>query len=463
MTPLDAAFLQAEDAEPAASLAISSTAVFGGPPPSSAEFRDHLAGRLRLIPRYRQRVVPVPLDLGAPVWADDPDFDLDRHLVRVALPAPGGDGELAALMGRVMGTRLDRDRPLWRYWFVEGLAGNRWALISTVHHSMVDGVSGTDLYRVVLDREPDPVPPEPDDWQPRPWPSSTTLMTSAARDLAVLPLAGLRAAAGALRDPRRLWAAGKGALALAASMPPVSRSSLSGPLSRPRHVTWTRCRISDVRAVRHAFGGTFNDVVLAAITGGLRELLLARGEAPRPGAVRSLVPVSVRAPGQEGVRDIRVSLLLADLPTHVADPVARFLATRDELARCKAAGEAEAGAAAVGIARHEPFPIVAALVRAGWSVPQRTIVTVTTDVPGPRHTLYALGRELQEIIPYVPIASTLRIGVAIMSYRDMVTVGLTGDDTVIDLGVLAAGIDTSLQSLLALAEAERGEQPEPDH
>ncbi|MBN9110745.1 MAG: wax ester/triacylglycerol synthase family O-acyltransferase [Pseudonocardia sp.] len=462
MTPLDAAFLQAEDAEPAASLAISSTAVFAGPPPSFAEFRDHLAGRLRLIPRYRQRVVPVPLDLGAPVWADDPDFDLDRHLVRVALPAPGGDGELAALMGRVMGTRLDRDRPLWRYWFVEGLAGNRWALISTVHHSMVDGVSGTDLYRVVLDREPAPVPPEPDDWQPRPWPSSTTLMASAARDLAVLPLAGLRAAAGALRDPRRLWAAGRGALALAASMPPVSRSSLSGPLSRPRHVTWTRCRISDVRAVRHAFGGTFNDVVLAAITGGLRELLLARGETPRPGAVRSLVPVSVRAPGQEGVRDNRVSLLLADLPTHVADPVARFLATRDELGRCKAAGEAEAGAAAVGIARHEPFPIVAALVRAGWSVPQRTIVTVTTDVPGPRHTLYALGCELQEIIPYVPIASTLRIGVAIMSYRDTVTVGLTGDDTVTDLGVLAGGIDTSLQSLLALAEAERGEQPEPD-
>ncbi|WP_132975714.1 wax ester/triacylglycerol synthase domain-containing protein [Pseudonocardia dioxanivorans] len=210
MTPLDAAFLQAEDAEPTASLAISSTAVFAGPPPSFAEFRDHLAGRLPCIPRYRQRAVPVPLDLGPPVWADDPDFDLDRHLVRVALPAPGGDAELAALVGRVMGTRLDRDRPLWRYWFVEGLADRRWALLSTVHHSMVDGVSGTDLYRVVLDREPTQASMAPDDWRPAPWPSAPALTVAALRDLAMLPVTGAQAAVEALRDPRRLVAAGRG-------------------------------------------------------------------------------------------------------------------------------------------------------------------------------------------------------------------------------------------------------------
>jgi diacylglycerol O-acyltransferase len=457
MTPLDAAFLQAEDAEPTASLAISSTAVFAGPAPSFAEFRDHLAGRLPRIPRYRQRVVPVPLDLGPPVWADDPDFELDRHLVRVALPAPGGDAELAALVGRVMGTRLDRDRPLWRYWFVEGLADRRWALLSTVHHSMVDGVSGTDLYRVVLDREPTRASTAPDDWQPAPWPSAPALTVAALRDLAMLPVTGAQAAAGALRDPRRLVAAGRGMLALLASLPPAPRTSLSGPLSRPRHVTWLRCRIADVRTVRRAFGGTFNDVVLAAVTGGLRELLLMRGERVPPGGVRSLVPVSVRAPGQEDVRDNRVSLLLADLPVHVVDPVARFLAVRDELGRCKAVGEAEAGAAVVGIAGHEPFPLVAAVVRSGWRIPQRTIITVTTNVPGPRHTLYGLGRELLEIIPYVPIASTLRIGIAIMSYRDVVTVGLTGDDTVADLDLLASGIEGDLKRLLALAEADRQE------
>ncbi|WP_103381614.1 WS/DGAT domain-containing protein [Pseudonocardia dioxanivorans] len=225
-------------------------------------------------------------------------------------------------------------------------------------------------------------------------------------------------------------------------------------------MTWLRCRVADVRTVRRAFGGTFNDVVLAAVTGGLRELLSARGERLPARGVRSLVPVSVRAPGQEDVRDNRVSLLLADLPVHMADPVARFLAVRDELGRCKAAGEAEAGAAVVGLARHEPFPLVAAVVRSGWRIPQRTIVTVTTDVPGPRHTLYGLGRELQEIIPYVPIASTLRIGIAIMSYRDVVTIGLTGDDTVTDLDLLAAGIEGDLKRLVALAEADRQEPGE---
>jgi len=154
MGPLDAAFLQLEDAQPGTSLAISSIAVFEGPAPDADEFGTAIRGRLPLIPRYRQKVREVPLDLGTPVWVDDPDFDLAYHLRRTALPEPGGDRELAALMGRVMSQRLDRSRPLWEYWLVEGLAGGRWALISKVHHCMVDGVSGTDLYRVVLDAGP---------------------------------------------------------------------------------------------------------------------------------------------------------------------------------------------------------------------------------------------------------------------------------------------------------------------
>jgi diacylglycerol O-acyltransferase len=454
MTPLDAAFLQAEDVEPNASLAIASTAVFAGPAPTFAEFRTHLAGRLPRIPRYRQRAAPVPLDLGPPVWVDDPGFDLDHHLVRVALPAPGGDAELRALTGRVMATRLDRDRPLWRYWFVEGLARDRWALISTVHHCMVDGVSGTDLYRVVLDPDPVPAPPEPDDWRPAAPPSAVALALRAVGDLAVLPVRGGAAVIRMLRHPRRVVTAGRGAVALAASLWPASPSTLSGEPARPRRVDWVRASVADVRAVRHVLGGTFNDVLLAAVTGGLRALLLARGEVPRPGTVRSLVPVSMRAPGEESLRDNRVSLLLAELPVHLADPLGRFGAVREELERCKAAGEAEAGALGTQLARYQPFPLMAGMVRAGWAVPQRTVVTVTTDVPGPRHTLYGLGRELVEIIPYVPIASTLRVGVAVLSYRDGVVVGLTGDDSVSDLGVLAAGIVAELRGLVALTREE---------
>ncbi|MFR9802396.1 wax ester/triacylglycerol synthase family O-acyltransferase [Pseudonocardia sp. RS010] len=460
MTPLDAAFLQAEDAEPAASLAIASIAVFEGPPPGYAAFRAHLAGRLPLVPRYRQRAVRVPFDLGPPVWIDDPHFDIDHHLVRTALPSPGGDAELRGLMARVMATRLDRDRPLWRYWLVENLAGRRWALISTVHHCMVDGVSGTDLYRVLLDEEPEPLPPVPDDWRPGEPPSAAALAATAVRDLGLLPVTSLRAAAGMLRHPAgwppRLAAAARGSLALAGSLLPAARSSLTGPVARPRRFTWTRLRLADVRAVRHALGGTVNDVLLAAVTGGLRELMLARGEVPLPTSVRSLVPVSVRAPGQEGIRDNRVSLLLARLPVHLADPLGRFAAVRAELTELKSVGEAEAGAVLTGLARFGPFPLVAAVVRLAAHLPQRSVVTVTTNVPGPRRTLYGLGRELVEIIPYVPIASTVRIGVSILSYRDAVVVGLTGDESADDLDVLAAGTDAELARLVALAAAVAG-------
>ena len=172
MGPLDAAFLEMEDAQSGTSLAISSIAVFEGPAPDADEFTSAIRGRLPLIPRYRQKVRAVPLDLGAPVWVDDPDFDLGYHLRRTALPEPGGDRELAALMGRVMSQRLDRARPLWEYWLVEGLEGDRWALISKVHHCMVDGVSGTDLYRIVLDPGPEPGPAVPDDWHPAPEPTT---------------------------------------------------------------------------------------------------------------------------------------------------------------------------------------------------------------------------------------------------------------------------------------------------
>jgi WS/DGAT/MGAT family acyltransferase len=179
MTPLDAAFLQAEDEEPGVSLAICSVAVFEGPPPSTEEFAELLRGRLPLIPRYRQKARKVPFDLGPPVWVDDEHFDLGYHLRRTALPAPGRDAELAALVGRVMAARLDRSRPLWEYWLVEQLHRARWALISKVHHCMVDGVSGTDLYGVVLDPTPTPRPPAPDDWLPEPEPTSLGLATRA--------------------------------------------------------------------------------------------------------------------------------------------------------------------------------------------------------------------------------------------------------------------------------------------
>jgi WS/DGAT/MGAT family acyltransferase len=466
MTPLDAAFLQAEDAEEGVSLAISSVAVFDGPVPTQAEFTAMLAARLPLVPRYRQKVRTIPLDLGPPVWVDDPAFDLSHHLQRTALPGPGGDTELAALVGRVMSARLDRSQPLWEYWLVEGLAGDRWALVSKVHHCMVDGVSATDLYRTVLDDTPEPRPAPPDTWRPTPEPPTAALTASALLALALNPMAQVRAVAAALRHPGRLAVAARdtlrGAAALATALVPARATSLSGPLSAHRVFAFSRGTVADVRAVRHAAGGTFNDVVLAAVSGGFRALLLSRGEEPDARAVRSLVPVSVRAPGQESIRDNRVSLMLADLPVHIADPLERLAAVRAQLDELKNDREAEAGAALTSVAALEPFPLVAAPFRWAATLPQRSIVTVTTDVPGPRTPLYALGRPLVEIIPYVPIASTLRVGVSILTYLDRITVGVTGDrDAAPDIDILARGIADGLTELVAACSGRAANGAEP--
>lgn len=464
MSPLDAAFLQAEDEDPGTSLAIASIAVFDGPAPTAAEFTDHIAGRLPLIPRYRQKAREVPFDLGPPIWVDDDAFDLGYHLRRTALPAPGGDQELTALMGRVMSARLDRNHPLWEYWLVEGVqapdgGAERWALISKVHHCMVDGVSGTDLYRVVLDPSPEPTAAAvPDDWRPAPPPSDLALASAAVLDLARLPARQARAVVAIAANPGMLLQgvgqAAQGLASLARALFPTAGTSLSGPLSAHRRFAFARSTVDEVSAVRRALGGTFNDVVLAAVTAGFRALLLERGERPVPGAVRTLVPVSVRAPGQENIRDNRVSLLLADLPVDVHDPVERLVVVRQRLEQLKKEHEAEAGATVVAVAGVEPFLSVAGPLRLAAHLPQRSVVTVTTNVPGPRAPLYALGRRLIEIIPYVPIAARLRTGVAIFSYCGQVTFGVTGDyDSAADIWTLAGGIERGMAELLAAASA----------
>jgi WS/DGAT/MGAT family acyltransferase len=459
MSPLDAVFLEIEDAQPGTSLAISSVAVFEGPAPSAAEFTTAIRGRLPLVPRYRHKVRELPFDLGPPVWVDDPDFDLGYHLRRTALPQPGGDHELAVLMARVMSQRLDRARPLWEYWLVEGLSDGRWAMISKVHHCMVDGVSGTDLYRVVLDLGPEPGPAVPDDWHPGPEPSTARLAGLAIGDLAALPWRTTRALARTARSPAALGqlvrTTARGTAALATALVPTRASSLTGPLSAERRYAFARSTVEDVSTVRHAVGGTFNDVVMSAVTAGFRSLLISRGEAPTPHLIRSLVPVNVRAPGEESIRDNRVSSMLADLPIEIADPLERLAAVRAMFGRLKAEHEADAGAVLVRLAGHEPFLPVAAGLRLAWHVPQRNITTVTTNVPGPRQPLYALGRRCVEIIPYVPIASRLRVGVSMFTYDGALTFGITGDyDSATDVWTLAEGIEAGLAELVAAVRSE---------
>ena len=455
LNPLDALFVDAEDEDPHTSMAIASIAIFEGPCPSHEEVLAHLAGRLPLVPRYRYKLRTVPFRLGRPVWVDDPHFDLGYHVRRTALPAPGGDQQLAALMARVMSQRLDRDHPLWEYWVAEGLAQDRWALISKVHHCMVDGVSGTDLYRVIFDFSPEPSPPAADHRVASAEPSPLQLAAQVAVDMVALPVRealalGSGAAAGPGGAVRQAVDTARAFAKLAPALWPATGSSLSGQIGRQRRYTWARASLNDVKTVKRELGGTVNDVVLASISGGFRALLLARGEQPGPHMIRSLVPVSVRAPGEENIYENRVSALLADLPVHVADPVERLAAVRAELQALKAADEAKAGEALIALGRLTPFPLLPWPVRLAFRLPQREIVTVTTNVPGPRQPLYGLGRKLVEIIPYVPIATTVRTGIAIFSYCGSVTFGITGDFAASpDLDVLARGIEDSLSELLA--------------
>jgi diacylglycerol O-acyltransferase len=456
LTPLATAFLDAEDVDPRASLAIGSLAVFAGPAPSYDDFVALIAGRLPLIPRYRQRLRSVPLDLAAPAWVDDPDFDIRWHVRNTALPQPGGPQEVGRLMSRVMSQRMNRDRPLWEYWFCEGLSGGRWALLSKLHHSLVDGVSGTDLYRLVLDPTSTPGPSVPDTWTPAPWPSTLSVTVGALGELLAAPVPAARAVAGSLTDPRRLvrrsTETARGLLTMSTALRPVRHTSLTGPLEGSRRYTWTDVSLDDIRVVRTAYGVTVNDVALAAVSGGFRRLLQSRGEEPDAHTLRSLVPVSTREPGAESVPDNRVSLMLPYLPVDVSDPVERLRVVRERIRALRARHEPEAGGTLTTAAELGVFPPVSWGIRLGLRLPQRQIATVTTNVPGPRRTLYALGREVQEMLPYVPIADRVRIGVAMFSYRDTLTFGITADyDTAPDVQVLADGIAASMAELLAAA------------
>jgi diacylglycerol O-acyltransferase len=453
LTPLADAFLVAEDVDRSASLAIGSLAIFAGPAPTFAEVLATISGRLPLIPRYRQKLRVVPMGLAAPAWVDDPAFDIHHHLRHVEVSPPGGRREIADLLSRLMCSRMDRDRPLWEYSFWTGLSGGRWALLSKVHHSVVDGVSGTDLYRLLLDPTPVPRPPVPDTWRPRASGTTTQFTLGALRELAASPLHLAGALAHAARRPRRLARAttrtASGLLTLTGATWPAHGSTLAGPLHGGRRYTWTTVPMEDVLAVRAAYDATVNDVALAAVTGGFRRLLLSRGEPTDAHTLRSLVPVSTRAPGEEAELSNRVSLMLPFLPVDVPDPVDRLATIRRRIRGLRGRHEPEAGEAITEAAEYGPFPSVSWGLRLGWRLPQHQITTVTTNVPGPRTPLYALGREALELLPYVPIADRVRIGVAMFSYRDSLTFGLTGDlETTADLERLAAGIDSSLAELV---------------
>jgi diacylglycerol O-acyltransferase / wax synthase len=466
----DASFLHIEsDNSP---MHVGGVSIFEGPPPPFGDVAEMVQAKLPLVPRYRQVVRFVPLGVADPVWVDDPHFNLGYHLRRTALPTPGGDDELRTLVGRVMSQNLDRAKPLWEMWVVEGLGDGRWALLSKVHHCMVDGIAGTDLMTVLLDKERDPERPSPDVWAPGSMPGAARLLAGAVLEQAANPFAAAERLARALRTPRQfaglLEDTSRGLIGFAGVARPPAHSSLNGPLGPHRRWSWARGRLSDAQLVRAALGGTINDVVLAAITGGFRELLEARGE-PVDRVLRTLVPVSVRRESERGSYNNRVSAIFAELPIAIEDPAERLESIRAQMADLKESKQAVAGEVLTSLSGFAPPMLLALGARVASRLPQRSLNTGTTNVPGPQFPLYLAGRRMLESFPYIPLFASVRIAVAIFSYDGALSFGVSGDyDSVPDIEVLCRGIEHGLAQLVSLARpaaraAPAGKRQAPEH
>ncbi|HEY5108427.1 MAG TPA: wax ester/triacylglycerol synthase family O-acyltransferase [Acidimicrobiales bacterium] len=452
LSALDAEFLHLEDG--AVHMAIAGACVFADPPPTIGEMEALMASKMHLIPRYRQRVRTVPFELGRPVWVDDPDFDLGYHMRHTALPAPGDDGDFCRLMGRLMSQDLDRDRPPWEIWLVEGLEGGRWALVFKVHHCMVDGIAGVGLLTAVLDFVPDAALGEPVPWTPAAEPPGAAKVLDAWGGLAGEVLRAAGSFPGSVVHPvrtfRSLAAVATGAVRFTERLAPTRSLSIEGPVGPHRVWAHSSAPLDEVKTIRTAFGGTVNDVVLAAVAGGYRALLVEREDDVTTAVVRSLVPVSTRTVDAKGVADNRVSALLYELPVGLDDPVERLESVKAQMADLKSSGIAEAGQVMTTVSDLVP-PMVLGLVsrtaiRSMHRFGQQSLNTVTTNVPGPQVPLYCLGHLMEEYRPYVPISHGLRVGTAILSYNGRLFFGVTGDfRSTPDVGVLAeataAGID----------------------
>jgi diacylglycerol O-acyltransferase / wax synthase len=440
LSALDATFLELEDADPASHMHVGAILEFDGPPPALEEVRDSLRTRLAVLPRFHQRLsTPTVGTVTWPTWQDDPGFDVARHTRASALPPPGGQAELEAWAGHFWSERLDRDRPLWEMALVTGLAGDRWALATKTHHCLVDGRSTADLGPVLLDleRQPRPRPPVA---------APAPLGESALAPLERLA-EGVRHALGHPRDTvRRTWAMAD--LLVRDELRAAPASTLNATIGPRRRYAAVDARLSDLKAIKHALGGTVNDVALAICTTGLRALLAGRGEEP-PEGLRAMVPVDVRADHEHLALGNRVASLFVELPVAEPDPFERYLALVADTRARKGAGQAEGSRALVDVAALAPPILHAQIARSLFG--RRLFNLTITNIPGPQVPLYGFGRRMRRALPLVPIFTDHAVGIAIASFDGGVVLGINADDHVDDLDALSAGMRDGLQELLEIA------------
>ena len=458
LTGLDSSFLHLE--RDSAHMHVAGCMVFDGDPPAYNELVEQILSRLHLVPRYRQRLAFVPFNQGRPVWVDDPHFNVRFHVRHTALPSPGGDEQLKRLAGRVFSQALDRSRPLWELWLVEGLAGDRFAMLSKTHHALVDGISGVDIATVLFDSSPQPVPVAPPDqeWVPRPLPSSAELLADALLERVTVPGEIVRGVRATLRGPRhvagRALRAVGGVSAMArAGLQPAPPSPLNVRIGPHRRFTWVEGDLGQFKAVKNALGGTVNDVVLASVAGALGRYLRMHGETTDETSLRAMVPVSIRADVERGALGNRVAAMWAPLPVGIIDPVERLETISRDMAGIKSSGQAVGAQVLTELTGFAPPTIMAQAAR--LQAHQRMFNLVVTNVPGPQFPLYMLGRRLHAMYPMVPLAENQALGIAIMSYNGQLNFGLNADfDALPDLEALADELRASIEELVAAAGEE---------
>lgn len=433
MTADDAAFLYLERKE--MGLHIGSVSIFEGPLPFE-RFVTQIDSKLHLIPRYRQRVVPAPFNIGHPSWEDDPAFDIRNHIFQLTLDAPGGEAALQALAGRLFSQMMDRGKPLWEIFLVDGLEGGRSAMIAKVHHCMVDGVSGVGLMGVMMDTSRDMQPlAEKPDFAPPPFPDAAQLyfralahnfqqgferMLTVQNDfLSLLKTMSSTESMRALSDVAPL---------LAELAMPADRLPFNRPCSGERRITWREFSFADARAIRAALGGTVNDVALTVLTGAVSRYVKMCGQQVAHRFCRFMVPVNVRREEQRGDLGNQVSALLVNVPLDVDDPAERLkLVSKrtDALKNAKLADMMRLITNAGGLA---PAPLQALVMALPFvPLPAPVFNMVSTNVPGPQIPLYATGQEMLNYFPHVPVGNDMGMNCAIQSYNQKITFGITSD------------------------------------
>jgi WS/DGAT/MGAT family acyltransferase len=463
LSSIDASFLTNEGS--ASHMHVGAVLIFEGPPPSYPDLLDHVRSRLHLVPRFRQKLATPPLQMGRPFWIDDPSFNLEYHVRHSALPSPGSEEQLRRLAGRLFSQQLDRSKPLWELWLVQGLKRKRFAVLSKTHHALVDGVSGVDIATVLFDVTPVPEPAEPEhEWVPAPEPSESELVARGLEGIATAPLKLARRLESAIEHPRpaiqqvteSLEAVGEVGWALANPSPDVP---LNTEIGSHRRFSWVRGDLGDLKRIKNALGGTVNDVMLAVVSGALRQWLHSRGVRTEGLELRALVPVSIRAEDEHGHLGNRIAAMRGPLPVYVEDPVRRLEAVREAMEGIKSSKQALGAEVIARFNDFAPPTLLAQASRINFST--RLFNLIVTNVPGPQIPLYVLGRELEDVFPVAFLPENHALAVAIMSYNGGVGYGLLADyDAMADVDVIAEGIEASTAELLREADrAEGGREP----